>query len=144
VFEAWAEAAKAGEEGAATEAAGFWGQRLREGVFLAVFLWFRVAADLARVDLVRTSRRSAFLAFFRGLGRTLVSPVRTLGTAAALGVPAFLLLLLLAAVVRSATSASAVALVATFVAIQAAVLVRWASRAALLGSFAASGRPRAS
>ncbi|MHC5010582.1 MAG: hypothetical protein ACYTG6_06465 [Planctomycetota bacterium] len=132
VFELWGGVVKGPEETAATQSAAFWGARTREGVFLLFFLWMRVAADLARADLVVFSRRSAFFAFFRGVGRTLRRPLRTFGLALMVGVPAFAVLLLLGLAVQNITGRTWLPLLGTFLVLQLAVYVRWASRAALL------------
>jgi hypothetical protein len=129
VFETWAGVAS---EAATSQGDAWWSTRLQETVFLVVFLWLRVVADLARADLVVFARRSAVLAFLRALWRTLRHPVRTLGLALAVGVPAFLLLVLFSPIVHAFTGGTWPALVATFLLFQLAVLVRWASRAALL------------
>jgi hypothetical protein len=132
VYEAWGGAAKTAELAAGTSASVFWGRRIRDGVFLLFFLWMRVAADLGRADLVVFARRSAFLAFFRGLGRTLRHPLRTFGLALAVGAPALLLLLGLAFLRPAVVGATWVPLVGAFLLYQVAVWIRWTSRAALL------------
>ena len=142
ILEAWGEAAKAGESSADTGGTAFWGRGIREVVFVLLFLWMRVAADLARADLVVYSRRSAFLAFLRGIGRTIGHPVRTIGLALLLGVPAFGLLLALGLAVNAIDTGAVGSMVAVFVLVQVAVLIRWVSRAALLGGDVHLVRPR--
>ena len=89
VSEGWGAAVKGHEEAAVSEGVGWWGARAREAVLLAAFLGLRVVCDLARADLVLSGRTSAFLAFWRGVGLVLRHPLRTLLTAALLGVPAY-------------------------------------------------------
>ena len=113
---------------------GGWGGRLREGAFVLAFLWLRVAADAARADLVVYARRSALSSFARGLWRTVRHPVRTLGLALVVGTPALGLLLLLGLAPFGGISWPA--LLGTFLLVQLAVFVRWASRAALLAGLA--------
>lgn len=145
VLELWAVAAEPAERDAPTAGAAFWGARLREGVFLLAFLWLRVAADLARADLVVFARRSAVAAFARGAWQTLRHPVRTLGLALAIGAPAFLALVLLGVLLGVAEGAGSTwpFLLAAFLVVQLAVLVRWAARAGLLTAFAHVLAPRA-
>ena len=81
-----------------------------------------------------SARRSAVVAFARGLWRTVRHPVRTLGLALAVGLPAMALLLLLSLVPFG--GAAWPALLVTFLLVEVAVLVRWASRAALLAGLA--------
>lgn len=138
VLDLWAGAVLDAEAEAPTAAAAFWGARLREGVFVLVFLWLRVAADVARADLVVYARRSAVAAFLRGAWRTVRHPVRTLGLALTIGAPAFLALVLLGVLLRVPEAAGSTwpFLLAAFLVVQLAVLVRWAARAALLGGLA--------
>jgi len=133
VLEAWGGSIKPDEFMASSEGAGWWGERIREAVLVVCFLWFRVAADLARAELVVYSKRSALTAFGRGLWRALRR--RTLGVALAFGVGGFALLLGLGVLAQGLEGDAALILIALFVVIQLAVAVRWASRAALLGAF---------
>jgi hypothetical protein len=119
---------------APSEGAGWWGGRLREAVFVLLFLWFRLAADLARARLFVRAKRSAVAAFFRSLFPAL--RLRYLGTATLLGLPLFLLLLLLSFAARALTGDGWVVLVLLFFTFELAVLVRWISRAAVLAGFA--------
>ena len=122
VLEAWGGSVQSDEFMAPSEGAGWWGGRLREGVLVVCFLWFRIAADLARAELVVYSKRSALAAFVRGLGL-------------AFGVGGFALLLGLGFVAQGLQGDAALVLLGLFVVIQFAVAVRWASRAAVLGAF---------
>jgi hypothetical protein len=132
VLEAWAGSVHPTEALAASQGVGWWGARLRELVVVVGFLWLRVAADLARARLVAQGRRGALRAFLGGLGRAL--RWRAAGTALLLGVPAFLVLLGLGLGTQALVGDDALVLVALFVVLQVAVLVRWAGRAAWLGA----------
>jgi hypothetical protein len=134
VFEAWGTGAKSSELMEASEGAGWWADRAREAVFVLLFLWFRVAGDLARADLVVYSRTSALGAFLRGLGGAL--RLRSWGTALLIGLPAFVLLLVLALAARALTGDSWLVLLGLFLVFELAVLVRWASRAAVVTGLA--------
>jgi hypothetical protein len=134
VLEAWARSVGPSEAAAASELAVRSAARVREAVVVLFFLWFRAAADLARADLVVFARRSAFLAFLRALGRTIRRPARTLLPALTLGLPAFGLVWALSLATSGLDTGGTWTVVATFVVLQAAVLVRWASRAAVLGA----------
>lgn len=134
VIEMWGGSVTSDEFMASSEASGWLGARLREAVVVVLFLWFRVAADLARADLVVYSRRSALLAFLRGLGAALRP--RIVGLAICLGAPAFAILLGLGLATDLLEGDSTLLLVALFLVIQLAVLVRWTSRAALLTGLA--------
>lgn len=134
VLEAWGGSVAPDEFMAPSEGTAWWGERLREGILVLCFFWFRIAADLARAELVVYSKRSALAAFVRGLWRALRR--RPLGVALAFGVPAFLLLLLLGFVAKELVGDDAFILITLFLVIQLAVAVRWASRAALLGAYA--------
>jgi hypothetical protein len=132
VFEVWGGIAGDVEAEAESQAAGFWGARTRESVFLGVFLVLRAAADLGRAHLVVGGRKSAVLAFLRGIGTLARHPLRAGGLAVLVAVPEALLLLALAAMLPGLPESTWVHLVAVFLVLQAAVLVRWAARAALL------------
>ncbi len=134
VFEAWALSVKPDEIQAASESTSWWGDRIREGVFVLLFFWFRIAADVARADLVVYSRTGAFRAFFRGLWRAL--SLKPLLTALSIGLPAFLILLALSFVTGSLVGDSWVVLLSLFLVFQLAVAIRWASRAAVLTGLA--------
>ena len=134
VHEGWAAAALPGEKSATSEGVFWWGERAREVALLVAFLVLRVAADLARADLVLTERRSAFLAFFRRLGSVVRHPLRTLGTAALLGMPAFAALYGLSLLLGLLPSTGWGGIAALFLVLQLAVLLRWASRAAVLAA----------
>jgi len=134
VLEAWGGGIKTTEFMAASEGAAWWGDRIREAVLVVGFLWFRVAADLARAELIVYSKRSALVAFGRGLWRALAR--RPLGIALAVGVPGFLLLVGLGFAAQALVGDHAFVLVVLFLVVQAAVLVRWAARAGVLGAFA--------
>ena len=134
VFEAWGKGVASTEFMDSSQGAGWWGARAREAVVLALFLWFRLAADLGRAEMIRMSRTSALGAFLRGLLRSL--KLRYLSLALAIGVPAFLLVLALSFAVHALTGDAWGVLVALFFVFQLAVLLRWASRAALLGALA--------
>lgn len=132
------------EREATTAAVGWWASRAREAVFLLLFLALRVAADVARADLIVTGRRSALFAFGRGVGTVVRHPVRTLGLGLWVGMPAFAVLLALGVLSRAMEGPGGLALGLGFLLVQVAVLVRWASRAALLGGFASMVRARGS
>ncbi|MDJ0522634.1 MAG: hypothetical protein QNJ90_11255 [Planctomycetota bacterium] len=133
VIEAWGGAVAPDEFMASSGSSAWWGERLREAVLVFCFLWFRVAADLARAELIVYSKRSALGAFWRGLWRAVRRKVW--GTAIVIGVPAFLLLLGLGWLGQALTGDAVLVLVALFIVMQLAVAVRWASRAAVLGAF---------
>lgn len=134
IFEAWGLSVAPDDFQEASETAGWWGARLREAVFVLLFFWFRIAADLARADLVVYSRTGAFKAFFRGLWRALrLKPVLT---ALLVGLPAFLVLLALSLAAGALAGDGWVVLLLLFVVFQVAVLVRWASRAAVITGLA--------
>ena len=132
VFETWGGIAGDAEGEAKSQAAAFWGARTRELTFLGLFLVFRAAADLGRAHLVVRGRRSAVLAFLRGLGTLARHPLRAGGLAVLVAVPEALLVLALTAMVPGVSGSSWTHLVGLFLVFQAAVLVRWAARAALL------------
>jgi hypothetical protein len=134
MHEGWAAAVAPREAEAASEGVAWWSARAREAVLLAVFLVLRVAADLARADLVLTERRSALLAFFRRLGSVVRHPVRTLGAALLLGLPAIAALYALALLLGLLPSTGWAGVGALFAVLQVAVLLRWASRAAVLAA----------
>jgi hypothetical protein len=136
VHEGWAAAVADAEAEAASSATGWWGQRVREGVLVALFLVLRVAADLARADLVVGRRRSALLAFAKRLGSVVRHPVRTLALAAFMGAPAFALLYALSHLLGALPTGGWDGVLAVFFVLEAAALLRWASRAALLSAFA--------
>jgi hypothetical protein len=133
VLEAWGGSVQPDEFMAPSEGAAWWGARIREAIVVLCFFWFRIAADLARAELIVYSKRSALAAFWRGLWRAFRR--RAWGTALVIGVPAFALLVLLGFLAQALTGDATLILVALFVVFQIAVLVRWASRAALLGAF---------
>jgi len=141
IIEAWGGSVQPDEFMAASEASGWWGTRLREIVIVLCFLWFRVAADLARVDLVVYGRKSALGAAFRGLGGAL--RWRSIKTALAFGVPALVLLLLLGFVAQALTGDGVLVLIMLFVVFQVAVAIRWAARAGLLAAYAHMKRSHA-
>ena len=141
VHEGWAAAMEGPEEAAASETSRWWGDRAREGTLFVLFLMLRVVADLARADLIAGGRRSALLAFFRRIGTVLRQPLRTLGVAVLLGAPAFAALWLLAQLTLHLPQGGWTGALALFLVLQVAVLVRWASRAAVLGAFAARIAP---
>lgn len=148
VYEGWGAAVKDAERAAATSEAAWWGERAREVTLLAALLVLRVVGDLARADLVRSGRRSAFLACLRAAGRVLRHPVRTLGAAALIGAPGFGLLYGLAALHGILPGGGWLGVGLLFVVLQAAVLVRWVARAATLAALAQvacppPARPRA-
>ncbi len=132
VLEVWAGAVEPDEQAASSSSVGWWNARIREGVMVLAFLWLRVAADLARADMVAFGRSSAAMALLRGFGRTLRHPVRTFGLALVLGLPAFGLILALSFLVDWAPGEGWIALLVMFVVIELAVLLRLASRAAVL------------
>lgn len=134
VFEMWALSVESDERMASSEGVAWWGARLREGIFVLLFLWFRLAADMARAELVVFSRRSALGAFVRALWRSLRP--RPILVALGFGVPAFALLLLLSFAAHGLAGDGWVVLLALFLVFQVAVLVRWASRAGVLCAFA--------
>jgi hypothetical protein len=134
VFELWGLSVADAEKASPSEASNWRAARLREGTFVLLFLWLRVVGDLARADLVVFARRSALLAFLRAFGRTLRHPLRTLLPALLLGAPAFALLLGLGTAMNALGAGPDWTLWAQLGVIQAAVLVRWASRAAVLAA----------
>ena len=136
VFEAWGLSSEPTEFAQASETAGWWGDRLRELVLVLCFLWFRVAADWARSDLVVYGRTGALGAFFRGLGHALRP--RIMWRALSFGVPALLLLVGLGFVAQLLTGDGLWTLLLLFLVTQLAVGVRWAARAGVLATFAAS------
>ena len=117
---------------AASQATGWLGQREREAAFVALFLVFRAAADLGRAHLVVRGRRSALLAFGRGLWTLVRHPLRAGGLAVLVGVPEMLLLLSCASLLARFAGGTWWHLLGAFLVLQAAVLVRWWARAALL------------
>lgn len=136
VHEGWGAAVADSEAQSATGASAWWGARAREVVLLVLFLALRVAADLARADLVAGRRRSALAAFVRRLGSVVLHPLRTLGLAAFMGVPAFALLYALSHLLAALPQGGWDGVWAAFLVLQAAALLRWASRAAVLAAFA--------
>lgn len=133
VLEGWGGVAKPDEFMASAETAGWWGDRIRELVMVLCFFWFRIAADLARTELVVLGKRGAVGAFARGLARALHP--RPILVALAIGVPTFVLLVAFGLFGQVLVGDGAWVLVTLFVLLQLAILLRWASRAALLGSF---------
>ncbi len=136
VYEGWGAALADREAAAASEATKWWGERAREVTLFVLLLVLRVAADLARADLIAGGRRSALLAFLRRLATLVRQPLRTLGVALLLGAPAFGALWLLSRLETVLPRGGWQGPLALFLLLQVAVLVRWASRAALLGAFA--------
>ncbi|MDJ0975401.1 MAG: hypothetical protein QNJ98_13130 [Planctomycetota bacterium] len=132
VMVVWAKAAEVNEVWSATSETKWWGDLIRFSVMIVAFLWMRVAADLARADLVRTGRRSALLAYLRGIGWTLRHPLRTFGLALFVGAPAFLLLIGLGILLGVVDSGGLWMLLLGFVVVQLAAFVRLAARAAVL------------
>ena len=132
IFEIWGGIAGEAEAAAPSQAVSWWAMRWREGVFLAVFLVFRVAADLGRAHLVVRGRRSAFLSFLRGLGTLARHPLKAGGLALLVAVPEMLLLAALARLIPGFPESSTLELVALFLVLEIAVLVRWSARAVLL------------
>ncbi|MDA1194435.1 MAG: hypothetical protein O2894_04560 [Planctomycetota bacterium] len=141
VFEAWDATAASAEFMASSQGAEFWGDRAREAVAVLCFCWLRVAADLARARLVVRGSRGAVGAFLGGLGRALRP--RAWLAALAIGVPTYVLLVGLGLASQSLGGDDTWTLIALFVVVQLAVLLRWAGRAALLCSFTRlEGPPR--
>lgn len=134
VFEAWGGAAQSSEFMASSEAAGFWGARLREGVMVLVFFWLRIAADLGRARMAFLGTRGAVKAFFSGLWRSL--GLRPILAAFAIGLPVYAVLFGLGFLAQALVGDGTWVLVALFLVFQFAVLLRWAGRAALLGAYA--------
>ena len=134
VHEGWAAAVEDDEIHAASSGVRWWGERAREITLLVVFLVLRVAGDLARTDLVLTGRRSALLAFVRRLGTVIRHPVRTLGAALLVGLPAFAALYALSLLLPHLPQGSWGGIAALLGVLQLAVLLRWASRAAVLAA----------
>lgn len=132
VMVVWARAAQVDEVWSATSETAWWGNLMRFAVMIVAFLWMRVAADLARADLVRTGRRSALLAYLRGIGWTLRHPLRTFGLALFIGAPAFLLLIGLGFLLGVVEQGDVWMLLLGFVIVQLAAYVRLAARAAVL------------
>jgi|GEM_PF-5540851 len=143
VYEGWGAALADREAAAASESTKWWGERAREVTLFVLFLVLRVAADLARADLIAGGRRSALLAFLRRLGTLVARPLTTLGVAVLLGAPAFGALWLLSRLATVLPQGGWQGPLALFLLLQVAVLLRWASRAALLGAFAARVLPGA-
>jgi hypothetical protein len=134
VFEAWAPAAAKLEKESASGWAVTTGERMREGAFVFAFLFLRAAADLGRARLVVEGRRSAFLAFLRGMVVLVRRPLRAGGVAIATGLVEMALLLACAALMGLFPGGRVPDLLGAFLTLQAAVYVRWAARAALLGA----------
>jgi hypothetical protein len=134
VYEGWGAAVKDTEIHAASGGVGWWGEQARGLTLLFFFLVLRAAGDLARADLVLTGRRSAFLAFFRRLGTVIRHPVRTLGAALLVGLPAFAALYALSFLLPLLPQGGWAGIAALFLVLQLAVLLRWASRAAVLAA----------
>ena len=132
VFEGWGPVAARSQREAASGWTPWWGERTREAAFVFSFLFFRAAADLARAHLVLRGRRSAVLAFLRGIGTLVRRPLRAGGLALAIGLPEMALLLLCAWTLGLFPGGGVPHLLGAFLVLQAAVLVRWAGRAALL------------
>lgn len=128
----WARAVSVGEAWSNTSESSWWGEQWRVGLVAVLFLWFRVAADLARADLVRTGRKSALLAFFRGFCATLRHPLKTFGLAIFIGVPALLIVLGIGVLLNSLVTTTTVELLLAFFIIQLAVFIRLLARAAVL------------
>ncbi len=128
----WAQAASVDERWSKTSETQWWGDLWRAVVMVVGFLWMRVAADLARADLVRTERRSAGLAYRRGVGWTFRHPLQTFGLALFVGVPAFLVLLGLGYLLGAVEGGTTLMLIIGFVVVQVAVFVRLGARAAVL------------
>jgi hypothetical protein len=141
VFEAWGGSVESSERASASDASVWRAARIREATFVLLFLWLRVVADVARADLVAFGRKSAFLAFTRAFGRSIRRPIATFGPALALGAPAFALLIGLGIALDLLDTGPAATIAASFVVVQVAVLVRWASRAAVLGAYASRAVP---
>lgn len=141
VLEAWAGSVASDEHMAASQGTAFWGERVREGVMVLGFLWLRLVADSARAHLVVTGRRGALRALAAGVARAL-SP-RRWALAALVGGVAFGAIVGLGPLSRLFAGTGTVGLLGTFALIQGAVLLRWASRAALLGGLAALEPPSA-
>lgn len=135
ILEAWSGSIQPDEFMNASEASGWWGARLRELVVVLCFFWFRIAADLARTDLVVFGRKSAVGAAFRGLLGALRP--RNIWTAMAFGVPSLVLLLILGVVAQMLVGDGMITLVLLFLVFQLAVGIRWATRAGLLAAFVA-------
>lgn len=140
VIEAWGGSVQPDESMAASEASGWWGERLREFLLLLCFFWFRIAADLARAELVVFGRKSALGAAFRGLGGAL--RWRSIRAALVFGVPALVLLLLLGFAAQALTGDGVLVLITLFLVFQVAVAIRWAARAGLLAAYAHMKRSR--
>jgi hypothetical protein len=151
VFETWGGIAGDAESRATSDAVPWWGERQREIVYLVLFLAFRAGADLGRAHLVVKGRRSAVIAFGRGLWTLVRHPVRAGGLALLVAVPEMLLLAACAWLLARFPGGTPLHLVGAFVALQLAVYVRWSARAALLAgdvvvvrgtaNVAASGTP---
>lgn len=133
VIEAWGGLAASSEFMASSEAAGFWGARLREGVLVLLFFWLRIAADLGRARMAVMGTRGAVASFLGGLWRAL--RLRPILAALAYGVPVTLLLFGLGFLARVLVGDETWVLVALFVVFQIAVFLRWGGRAALLGAY---------
>lgn len=128
----WAKSVTVDEKWSPTSETQWWWELGRWVVMLAAFLWMRVAADLGRADLVRSERRSALLAYVRGIGWTLRHPLQTFVLALFIGLPAFLILLGLGALLGALESGGLLAFLLAFLAIQLAAFVRLFARAAVL------------
>ncbi len=134
VLEAWGGSVASTEFMDSSEAAGFWGARLREGVVVICFFWLRMAADLARTRMALLGTRGAVGAFLRGLGGALRPRVWL--AALAFGLPTYGLLLCLGLGAQELTGDDPWVLVGLFLVFQIAVFLRWAGRAAVLAAFA--------
>lgn len=132
----WANMGSVGEKWSPTSSTAWWAEFWRNAVMVAGFLWLRVVADLARADLVRTDRRSALLAFFRACGTTFRHPLRTLGLAVLIGLPAFGIVLGLGALLDGISTTGVGGLLLGFVVIELAVFVRLLARACVLAGSA--------
>lgn len=134
VFEAWGGTSASSEFMAASEEAGFWGARLREGVVVLLFFWLRIAADLGRARMAVLGSRGAVKAFFGGLVRAL--RLKPILAALAFGVPVTVLLFGLGFLARELVGDDTWVLLGLFLVFQFAVFLRWAGRAAQLGAYA--------
>ena len=132
VFEAWGGIARDLESRAKADTIAWWGERRRELVYVAAFLVLRAAADLAKAHLVAFGRKSAVIAYVRGFATLLRHPLRAGGLALLVGVPEVALLFLCALLMQSFPGGTWTQILGAFLVLQAAVLVRWTSRAVLL------------
>ena len=132
VFEAWGGIAGDLESRAKADTIAWWGQRRRELVYVVAFLVLRAAADLGRAHLVAFGRRSALIAYVRGFATLVRHPLRAGGLAVLVGVPEVALLFVCALFMRSFPGGTWTQMLGAFLVLQAAVLVRWTSRAILL------------